>query len=55
MSGGQMGKIGGNFRLLYPAGTSMMKKDILENSANIAFFGFIAIVSCADNIAHLIE
>ena len=56
MLGGQMGEKGSDFRFSHFLGVAfMMKKDILENPANIAFFGLVATMSSADNIAHLIE
>ena len=54
---GQMGEKGSDFRFSHCLGvTFMMKKVILENPANIAFFGLVAIImSGADDIAQLIE
>jgi hypothetical protein len=54
--GGQMGEKGSYFRFSHFLRVAfMMKKDILENPANITFFGLVAIMSGADDIAHVIE
>jgi len=56
LPGGQVSEKGGNFRFSHFLRLAfMMKEDILENPANIAFFGLVTIISGADAIAHLIE
>jgi len=51
-----MGKKGGNLRLSHIQGlTFMMNKDILEHPAKITFFSLVAIMSGADDVAHLAE